>query len=270
MVRGIAFFPAGNLAAGVNPGTDDPKAGERAYYARLGEAGFVHAAGKPFSDPRCGCYLADLGALLLLLEAPPRRILDLGCGTGWTSRFLARAGYAVKGVDIATEAIAAARQLAAAEGVAGVEFVVGDYESAAEAGTFDYVLFYDALHHAEDEAAAVAAAWRALRPGGALICFEPGSGHSRSRTSRRAVEEFGVHEKDMPPAKIAALGRAAGFRHGTHLPAPHEVARSIYRRDYHAAAPRGRLWLEKAWGCYRLLTRLWGSRRRGGMTVLWK
>jgi SAM-dependent methyltransferase len=264
------FFAGANLDAGVNPDTHDPKAGERAYYANLGAAGLAHAAGKPFSDPRCGCYLADLGALLLLLEPAPRRILDLGCGTGWTSRFLARAGYQVTGIDIATEAIVVARELAAAEGVTGVEFSVGDYESATAAGEFDYVLFYDALHHAEDEVAAVRAAWRALKPGGAMFCFEPGSGHSRSRSSRRAVEEFGVHEKDMPPGKIAALGRQAGFRRWTHLPAPHEVGRSIYRRDYHEAARRGRLWLEKAWGCYRLFTRVLGSRRKGGLTILWK
>ena len=254
----------------MNSCAPDPKDGERAYYAKLGPEGRAHAAGKPFSDPRCGCYLADMGALMLLLEPAPRRILDLGCGTGWTSRFLARAGYAVKGVDIAEEAVAAARELAADEGLAGVEFSVGDYETTVEEAAFDYVLFYDALHHAEDEAAAVRAAWRALKPGGAMICFEPGSGHSRSRTSRRAVEEFGVHEKDMPPRKIAALGRRAGFRRWVHLPAPHDVGRSLYRRDYHAVPSRGRLWLEKAWGCYRLLTRVLGSGARGGMTVLWK
>jgi SAM-dependent methyltransferase len=248
----------------------DPKAGERTYYANLGAAGLAHAAGKPFSDPRCGAYLADLGGLLQLLEPAPRRVLDLGCGTGWTSRFLARAGYEVTGVDIAPEAVEQARQLAAAEGLAGVEFLVGDYESVTGDGAYDYVLFYDALHHAEDEFAAVRAAWRALRPGGAMFCFEPGSGHSRSRTSQRAVEEFGVHEKDMPPRRIFAAGRAAGFTRRLHLPAPHDLSRSVFRRDYHQARSRLRLRAEQAWGWWRALTRLFGGGQRGGLSILWK
>jgi 2-polyprenyl-3-methyl-5-hydroxy-6-metoxy-1,4-benzoquinol methylase len=187
----------------MNLNSADPKAGERAYYANIGPEGLKHAAGKPFSDSRCGVYLLDIGALLQLLEPPPRRVLDLGCGTGWTSRFLGKAGYEVTGLDISPEAVETARRLAEAEQLTTVRFVLGDYESFAAAGDYDYVLFYDALHHAEDERTAIATAWRALKPDGAVICFEPGSGHSRSKSSRRAVEEFGVHEKDKPPRKIA-------------------------------------------------------------------
>lgn len=248
----------------------DPKAGERAYYANLGSGGLEHAAGKPFSDGRCGYYLADMGALLLLLEPAPKRVLDLGCGTGWTSRFLAKAGYNVTGIDIAPEAVDLARRLAEAEGLKNVHFLLGDYEEKAEAGAFDYVLFYDALHHAEDELAAVRAAAHALRPGGALICFEPGSGHSRSQTSRQAVDQFGIHEKDMPPRKIAALGRAAGFRRCIHLPSPHDLTRTLYRRDYHTRPTGLKLLAEKIWGIYRSTTRILLSGQRGGMTVLWK
>lgn len=252
----------------MNPSPPDPKAGERAYYARLDAAGRDHARRKPFSDERCGCYLTDAGALLQLMAPAPRRVLELGCGTGWLGRFLARAGHEVTGLDIAPEAVAAARELAAEEGVGNIRFEVGDYESVAADAAYDYVLFYDALHHAEDEAAALRAAWRALRPDGALVCFEPGSGHSGTRESRHAVETYGVHEKDMPPRHIAALGRAAGFRRWTHLPSPHDLVRCVYRRDYHTAGAR--LWLEKLWGTYRAVTRLFRGAGHGGVTVLWK
>lgn len=248
----------------------DPKAGERAYYARLGPDGLRHAAGKPFSDERCGHYLADMGALLQLLPPPPLRVLDLGCGTGWTSRFLARAGYNVRALDIAPEAIAMARQLAEEEKNERVVFAVGDYEAAGESGAFDVVLFYDALHHAEDEVAALRAAALALKPGGLLVAFEPGDNHSRSQTSRRAVEDYGVHEKDMPPARIIALGRQAGFGRALHLPVPHDLGRCLYRREYHRAAARGRQGLEKMWGCYRMIGRLFRGRRHGGVTLLWR
>ena len=139
----------------------DPKAGEKAYYAMLGPEGLRHARDKPFSDPHCGRYLCDLGALLLMLEGPPRSVLDLGCGTGWTSLFLARAGYVVQGVDISADAIAVARESAASAGMTRLTFAAADYEGFQADRAFDYALFYDALHHAEDEQAAVAAAWAA-------------------------------------------------------------------------------------------------------------
>ncbi|MDD2765183.1 MAG: class I SAM-dependent methyltransferase [Opitutaceae bacterium] len=247
----------------------DPKAAERAYYARLGPEGLAHVRRKPFGDERTGQYLADMGALLAMLEPPPRSVLDLGCGVGWTSRLLARAGYAVTGMDLAPESIQLGRELAAQEGLTDLQLLVGDYETAGPAGGFDYVLFYDALHHAADEAAALKTAWTALRSGGAMFAFEPGSGHNRSRLSRRAVEEFGVRERDMPPQRIWRLGRKVGFRRRLILPLPHDINRSLYRRDYHASSAAGRGWLEKLWGYYRAAG--WMLRpRRGALTILWK
>jgi SAM-dependent methyltransferase len=247
----------------------DPKAGERAYYAKIGSEGLAHAGSKPFSDGRCGLYLADMGAILEMIGPPPCTILDLGCGTGWTSRLLARRGHSVTGIDIAPEAIATAREVAEAEEVSTVEFIVSDYETAAIEAKYDYVLFYDSLHHAEDEHAALRVAFKALKPGGAILAFEPGHGHSREARSRQAVEKFGVHERDMPPRKIASTGKAIGFQRVLFLPLPHDITRSLYRRDYCTIRSRIRLMLERIWGYYRVLGRL-GTQRRGGLTIMWK
>src|SRR5947209_908993 len=86
------------------------KNGEIGYLSKLSEAAIRHAVNKPFSDPGCCRYLAEMGALLALLPPPPARLLDLGCGTGWTSVFFARAGYDVVGVDIAPDMIAHAEE----------------------------------------------------------------------------------------------------------------------------------------------------------------
>ena len=249
--------------------TSDPKAGERAYYARLGAEGQRHAREKPFSDPNCGKYLADLGALLLMLEPPPRSILDFGCGTGWTSLFLARAGYHVLGVDISADATRIANEAAQAAGVSTISFQTADYEGFVAPQLFDYVLFYDALHHAEDERAALAAAYRALKPGGVMFAFEPGSGHHASAGARHAVETYGVHEKDMPPAYVWRLARAAGFRRKLFLPVPHEAARSVYRRDYLRTRSAGANRLEKLWGYFRAATKA-ARVSRNGLTILYK
>ncbi len=247
----------------------DPKAGEKAYYRRLGADGVAHARGKPFSDAECGKYLVDMGALLSMLEPAPRRVLDLGCGTGWTSLFMARAGYAVTGVDLAEDAVAVARELAREEGVTTVSFVAADYESFTAEGEYDYVLFYDALHHAEDERAALATAYRALKPGGVVFAFEPGAGHHRSAGAQKAVATYGVHEKDMPPRKVWKLGRALGFRRALFLPLPRQIGASLYRRDYLRQSSAGALWIERLWGYARALGRIAGV-RRSGLLVMWK
>jgi glycine/sarcosine N-methyltransferase len=65
----------------------------------------------------------------ILGAGPNGRLLDLGCGTGEHSRFLASAGFEVTGVDSSPAMLAAAR-----EGVSGgnPKFVEGDLE---EVGT---------------------------------------------------------------------------------------------------------------------------------------
>lgn len=247
----------------------DPKAGEKAYYRAIGEAGRAHARGKPFSDAECGKYLADLGALLAMMEPAPRRVLDLGCGTGWTSLFLARAGHDVTGVDLAEEAIAAAREIAAREELPRLSYVAADYESFAPEPIYDYVLFYDALHHAEDETAALRTAYRALKPGGVVFAFEPGAGHHRTPGAREAVSVYGVHEKEMPPGKVWRLGRAVGFRRALYLPLPRQVSGGLFRRDFLRHPSGGRLWLERLWGFFRVVGRVLFA-RRSGLLLMWK
>ena len=197
------------------------------YPIRLG-AGMGHSSAKPFSDANCGQYLVRIGTLMALLPPPPARILDLGCGTGWTSRFFARAGYTVVGADIAPEMIRAANECRDAEGLNNLSFVVSDYEELPFRDEFDAAVFFDCLHHADDEALAVRRAFEALKPGGVLLTDEPGEGHSKSPESIHAMQLYGVTEKDMPPARIVELGRAAGFDTFRVFPTPEALAAEVY------------------------------------------
>jgi len=182
------------------------------FYDQMGkDAGMRFALDKPFSHENCSRYLVDLGRVMCLLPEPPARVLDLGIGPGWTSVFLAKRGYHVVGQDICPGAIELAEKFRDRYEADSATFVVQDYESMPFEKEFDAALFYDALHHAEDERAALAAVYRALKPGGVCVTVEPGMGHSNSAPTLEAIATYGVTEKDMPPSHVIALGRDIGY-----------------------------------------------------------
>jgi len=203
-----------------------PRSGELTYYERIGEAGRRHSIAKPFSDDECGLYLLRAGALFSLLPPPPARVLDCGCGTGWLSYFLARRGYDVVGTDVSPDAIELAKASPLFREGRTPAFVVADSEALTFDREFDAVVFFDALHHAVDEAAALRGAYRALRPGGVCIALEPGRGHRRK--SREIDETYGVTDKDMPPSHVCHVGRAVGFSRTRVVPAPQHLGKALY------------------------------------------
>ena len=84
------------------------------------------------------------------MPPPPARLLDFGCGTGWTSGFFARRGYAVTGVDLAPDMIGLARRTQMAPGL-DLRFEVGDFDAVPAAESFEIAVFFDSLHHSLDE-----------------------------------------------------------------------------------------------------------------------
>lgn len=152
-----------------------------------------------------------------------------------------------------------------------LNFQVADYENlVAEDASFDAAIFFSSLHHAEDEAAALRNAYRILKPNGILIAFEPGEGHGGTEASQRAVDEYGVHEKDMPIAKIIALGRVAGFTRHLKLPEPWDFLRTIYRPSYRQAKSSREVRQKFRLGVFRAFRRFFWQREDQSFVVLWK
>ena len=122
--------------------------------------------------------IADRTAELALAVAPgPRRILDVGCGTGYLLRELAgRCPQAVElvGVDPAGGMIAAAR---AAGGDDRLRYVEGTAEGLPFAeGSFDLVVSTTSFDHWADQQAGLAECARVLVPGGWLVLTDLFSG----------------------------------------------------------------------------------------------
>jgi SAM-dependent methyltransferase len=105
-------------------------------------------------------------------------VADVGCGHGVSTVLLAEAFPTSQfvGSDVHPASVEAARLSAERAGVA--DRVRFDVHAAAElpAAGYDLVCIFDALHDMGDPVAAVAAARRALIPGGTLMVVEPHAG----------------------------------------------------------------------------------------------
>ena len=239
------------------------KAAEQAYLEKIGPEGRLHSMEKPFSNADCGTTLASIGAVFNLLPPPPGRLLDLGCGGGWTSVFFAKHGYEVVGQDIAPDMVALARENAARAPGTRLSFIESDYESLAFRDEFDGAVFFDCLHHALDETAALRSAFLALKPGGVLITHEPGEGHSTTQASIDAMRLFGVTERDMPPSLIIERARAAGFGRAEIFPMAFMLNDFFYQ-----CGERPKLFSRAGWHRLRLLIDLaFGRDDRTGAIV---
>src|SRR5216684_950458 len=97
-------------------------------------------------------------------------VLELGCGTGQLSLFLASAERTVVGADLARPSLALARAAAARYGVNGVHFVETDLRAPGlRPGAFDVVICSGVLHHTPEPRTSFASVARLARSGGVLV-----------------------------------------------------------------------------------------------------
>jgi SAM-dependent methyltransferase len=102
------------------------------------------------------------------------RVLDIGCGTGQTTRDAARAAASgsALGVDLSSKMIEHARSRAAAEGVGNVRFEQVDAQiHPFDAASFDVAVSRTGTMFFGDLVAANTNIARALRPGGRLVAM---------------------------------------------------------------------------------------------------
>ena len=98
------------------------------------------------------------------------RVLELGCGTGQMSLFLATAGRFVVGADLTRASLELAEAARRRYGVDRALFVETDLRAPGlRARAFDVVYSSGVLHHTPDPRASFAAMARLCRPGGILV-----------------------------------------------------------------------------------------------------
>jgi SAM-dependent methyltransferase len=95
--------------------------------------------------------------------------IELGCGTGYVSCWMARRGARVTGIDVSANQLATARRLAIEHGL-DITFIEGNAETTGLPGaSFDFAIseYGAAIWCAPDKW--LREAWRLLRPGGRLV-----------------------------------------------------------------------------------------------------
>ena len=108
----------------------------------------------------------------LLDEAisPGTRVLELGCGTGQMSLFLATVDRMVIGADLARPSLELGAEAAKRFGMEGVLFVETDLRRPGlQAGAFDVVVCSGVLHHTPDPRVAFSSVARLVKPGGYVV-----------------------------------------------------------------------------------------------------
>jgi arsenite methyltransferase len=149
--------------------------------------------------------------LALMDIQPEDRILDLGCGTGWATRRMARIATAgeVIGLDVADEMLRRAEQASSA--FRNVRYVWGSAEKIPEAdNAFSKVLSVESFYYYADQGKALDELRRAMAPGAKLFILI--NLYKDNHYSLRWVTELKVPVQALSEAEYKALLEKHGFK----------------------------------------------------------
>lgn len=132
-------------------------------------------------------------------------VLDLGCGTGLLGAHLGAIRGAFVGVDLSRNMLEKAKRLNVYSRLRLNDLVAELAEI--DAATFDYAVANDVFIYLGDLGAAIPAAFRVLKPGGALIFSCETAGEDEGALVLRPSRRY-AHSR----ASVERLCRAAGFR----------------------------------------------------------
>jgi 2-polyprenyl-3-methyl-5-hydroxy-6-metoxy-1,4-benzoquinol methylase len=209
---------------------------------RDGQAAFNRPS---FVHELANTWLVQFPALHERLSAgEPVRIVDVGCGAGWSTIAMAKAfpNAEVVGFDLDDASIVDARRNAVNAGVGHITFEVHD-GAALPDGQFDLVTVFEAIHDLSRPVAVLSELRRLRAPGGHVLVMDERAADSFSE-SDGPIESFlygasvlhclpvGMAEQPsaatgtvMRHSTLAAYAEEAGFDRVAVLPIEHDLFR---------------------------------------------
>lgn len=145
---------------------------------------------------------------LLLRILPPLTVADLGAGEGLLSELLARRCKKVIAVDNSEKIVEFGAAKAKKNGLKNLEFRLGNLQNPPiEPASVDLVILSQALHHAEDPAAALMSAAKLLKPRGQILILD-----LLAHKFDDARKLYGDHWLGFAESDLQRWLEAAGFK----------------------------------------------------------
>jgi len=120
------------------------------------------------------------------------RILEVGCGFGYLTYALRRAGHDAEGIDISKKAIAFARKHY------GTHFHVARFETFRKKKKYDLIFANELIEHLPDPRAFLKSCLSLLAKRGVILITTPNKGHTK---------KLGVWATDLPPVHMTLFSR---------------------------------------------------------------
>ena len=145
---------------------------------------------------------------LLLRILPQITVADLGAGEGLLSELLARRCKKVIAVDNSEKIVEFGAAKAKKNGLKNLEFRLGDLQNPpVDPASVDLVILSQALHHAEDPAAALVTAAKLLKPHGQILILD-----LLAHKFDKARELYGDRWLGFAESDLHRWMEAAGFK----------------------------------------------------------
>lgn len=181
-----------------------------------------------------------------LSSSPPARVLDVGCGTGWSSIAMATAypGVTVEGFDPDETSVELARRNAEAADVSDrVRFTTTDAATLTSDGPVDFATAFECIHDMARPVEVLRAVRTALDEAGAMLVVDERTGETFSgKPDEREAYFYGWSVFDclpsgmfeqpsagtgtvMRPETLRAYATGAGFTGFEVLPIDHDTFR---------------------------------------------
>ena len=149
--------------------------------------------------------------MMSFMPADARRVLDLGCGTGFFLAELERERPGAVGLDISHDMLRVSEEY-----VPGARVVTADAETLPfKDGSFDTIFCKGCLHHTRDHVGFLSKCRRALSDGGVMILSEPCNDNFLIRWARTTLYYFSPYfdlgDKGFKKEQLRELCEQAGL-----------------------------------------------------------
>ena len=221
------------------------------WFAEWFDSPYYHILYKNRDEAEAKLFLDRL--LVELQPKPNARMLDLACGKGRYSIYLAEKGYSVIGVDLSVKSIEHAREFENDH----LSFYTQDMREPFYINYFDYIFnFFTSFGYFEDDRdhyRTIANMAKGLRKGGTVVLdFLNKSWVEKNLKARRQKTINGIQFKMTTKVKHGFIVKKIRFKHRGHTYRFQEEVRALMLKDFEQMFAAAGLEIVQLFGDYHL------------------